>query len=237
VASPLLLLGAGLTFGLKHALDADHLAAVSTIAGGSKSLVSSSMIGALWGAGHSVALLAAGVAVILLHVEIGARTALVLEFGGALMLIGLGANALRTLLGGGHIHVHAHEHGGHVHLHPHLHGGRPEPATQTHHGVGLNMQPVFVGFVHGVAGSAALMLLVLSTVPSPWLGVVYIVAFGAGSIGGMLCMSAVVALPARLTVQRFARAHLAVRMLAGLFSLGFGLFMAYQIGVVKGLLL
>ena len=91
--------------------------------------------------------------------------------------------------------------------------------------------------VHGLAGSAALMLLVLSTIPSPLLGLAYVAAFGAGSIGGMLLMSALVALPAQLTAARFSRAHFAVRTAAAFVSLGLGLFMAYEIGIAGGLLL
>jgi ABC-type nickel/cobalt efflux system permease component RcnA len=235
--SAVTLLGLGLILGLKHALDADHLAAVSTIASDSKSLVGSAAMGVLWGVGHTVSLLAAGIAVILLHVEISERVALVLEFCVALMLIGLGANALRKLARGAHVHLHAHEHHGYVHFHPHIHDGQPEPSAHTHHGLHLGLRPLLVGMVHGLAGSAALMLLVLSTIPSPVLGLAYVAAFGAGSIGGMLLMSALVALPARLTAARFSRAHLAVRTAAAFASLACGLFMAYEIGVASGLLL
>jgi ABC-type nickel/cobalt efflux system permease component RcnA len=235
VASTALLLGVGLVFGLKHALDADHLAAVSTIATEHKSLLRSSLVGALWGVGHTIALLVAGVAVLLLHVEIGERTALVLEFSVALMLIALGANTLRKLARGGRLHVHTHEHHGHVHAHPHVHDGSPD-APHTHHGFRLGVRPLLVGMVHGLAGSAAVMLLVLSTIPSPMVGFAYIGAFGIGSIGGMLCMSALVALPARLTATRFSQAHLAVRTLAGVFSLVLGLIMAYEIGIAGRLL-
>ena len=230
-------LGLGLIFGLKHALDADHLAAISTIVSERKSLLSSSLVGAVWGVGHTLSLLVAGVAVIFLHLEIGERTALALEFCVAIMLIGLGANALRKLAHGGTIHVHVHQHGGHVHLHPHFHDDASESGRGTHHGFRLGARPLVVGMIHGLAGSAALMLLVLSTIPSPTLGLAYIVVFGIGSIGGMLCMSLLLGLPAHLTAERFTRAHLLVRTLAGVFSLGLGLFMAYEIGVVGRLLL
>jgi hypothetical protein len=230
-------LGLGLVFGLKHALDADHVAAVATIVSTHKSVRSSSVVGMLWGVGHTLALLVAGVAVIVLHLEIGARLAAAFELGVALMLIGLGANALRTLVRGGKLHLHVHEHGGRIHVHPHLHDGAPEPEPHTHHGVRLGARPLLIGIVHGLAGSAALMLLVLSTIPSPLLGVAYITVFGAGSIGGMMAMSAVVGLPARLTAGRFNRANVAIQAVAALFSLGCGLSMAYQIGVVAWLLL
>jgi hypothetical protein len=90
--------------------------------------------------------------------------------------------------------------------------------------------------MHGLAGSAALMLVILSTISSPMLGLVYIAVFGAGSIGGMLLMSALVSLPLRLTARFSARANWTMRMLAGVFSVTFGLFMIYEIGFVSGLL-
>jgi nickel/cobalt exporter len=229
------LLGIGLVFGLKHALEADHLAAVTTIVSERKSVWSSSLVGGLWGIGHTISLLVAGVAVILLHLQIGEKTALALEFCVALMLIALGVNALRKLRRGGTLHVHVHQHGGHTHAHPHLHGEAPEADEATHHGFRLNARPLLVGMVHGMAGSAALMLLVLSTIPSAALGFAYIGVFGLGSVGGMMLMSALVGLPMHLTAARFTRANLALRALAGTFSLGFGLFMVYNIGFVDGL--
>jgi len=89
--------------------------------------------------------------------------------------------------------------------------------------------------IHGLAGSAALMLMVLSTISSRLGGIAYIIVFGIGSIGGMMLMSALVGLPLYLTAARFNRANLAVRGLAGLFSLSFGLFMVYEIGFAEGL--
>ncbi|HEY0375885.1 MAG TPA: hypothetical protein VGC87_02915 [Pyrinomonadaceae bacterium] len=221
----------GFVLGLKHAVEVDHLAAVSTIVSERKSLLGSMLVGGLWGVGHTLSLLAAGVLVILLHVEIGERVALFLEFCVGLMLVALGANALRKLWRGGHLHVHAHRHGGRAHVHPHIHDGKPEPDAHTHHGLRPNMRPLVVGMVHGLAGSAALMLLVLSTISSPLTGFAYIVVFGVGSIGGMMTMSALVSLPLYLTAARFTRANLMVRCLAGLFSLSFGLVVIYQIGV------
>jgi ABC-type nickel/cobalt efflux system permease component RcnA len=227
-------LGVGLVFGLKHALEADHVAAVSIIVSERRSLWSSSIVGALWGVGHTLALLAAGVAVIVLHLEISDRLALGLEFVVALMLIGLGANALRTLWRGGHLHVHAHA-SGRRHVHPHTHDGVAEDDPHTHHRIGL--RPVLIGMVHGLAGSAALMLLVLSTIPSPLLGFAYIAVFGVGSIGGMLAVSALMSVPMRFTPRRFAGVHATVRALAALFSFGVGVAMAYTIAVVDRLLL
>ncbi len=231
------ILGAGLVFGLKHALDADHLAAVWTIVGARKSVFSSSLVGAAWGIGHTLALGVAAVVVMVLHVEISARTQLGLELVVALMLIGLGGNALWKIGRGARLHLHRHQHGGHAHLHPHVHDGSPEPATHTHHGLGFSTRPLLIGIVHGLAGSAALMLLVLSTIPSPRLGLAYVAAFGVGSIGGMMGMSVLLALPLHFTPDRFGRVHVTVRAMAALVSLGLGLSMAYEIGVGGGLLI
>jgi nickel/cobalt exporter len=227
----------GLVLGLKHAVEADHLAAVTTIVSERRSILGASLVGGLWGVGHTLSLLVAGIAVILFHLRISEQTALALEFCVGLMLIALGANALRKLMRGGTLHLHWHRHGKHMHAHPHVHDGVGEPdAPHTHHGLRLSARPFLVGMVHGLAGSAALMLLVLSTISSPLAGLLYILVFGVGSVGGMMLMSALVGLPLSLTATRFARAHFVVRCLAGLFSLSFGLFMVYQIGLKEGLL-
>jgi hypothetical protein len=228
-------LGLGLVLGVKHAFDADHLAAISTIVSERKSILSSCVVGALWGLGHTVALLAAGVAIIVLHVEFAPKVALALEFAVAMMLVGLGGNVLRSLLLGGTLHLHPHQHGPRLHVHPHVHADTEAAVPDTHHG--FRLRPVLVGMVHGFAGSAALMLLVLATIPSPAAGVAYLIVFGLGSTGGMLCMSALLGVPFHLTANYFSRADFAVRTLAGLFSLGLGMLMAYRIGFVDGLFL
>jgi hypothetical protein len=228
-------LSLGFVLGLKHAVEADHLAAVSTIVSERKSILSSTLVGGLWGVGHTISLLVAGIVVLLLHFEISGRTALALEFCVGLMLVALGANALRKLARGGHLHLHAHQHGGRAHIHPHVHDGSSETDPHTHHGLRLGARPLVVGMIHGLAGSAALMLMVLSTISSPLIGLLYIVVFGVGSIGGMMLMSALVGLPVYLTAARFNRANLVVRGMAGLFSLSFGLLMVYEIGFGKGL--
>jgi ABC-type nickel/cobalt efflux system permease component RcnA len=225
----------GLAFGLRHAVEADHLAAVSTIISERKGLLRSSLVGGLWGVGHTLALLLAGMAVLLLNVRIGERAALSLEFIVALMLIALGANSLRRLLSGGRLHLHSHRHGRHAHSHPHLHDDEEEATRGSHHRLRLGVRPLIVGMIHGLAGSAALMLLVLSTVDSQAAGFAFIAVFGLGSIGGMMAMSALLGLPMQLTAGRYVRTHLAIQGLAAVFSLGLGLMMAYQIGILNGL--
>jgi len=224
----------GLGIGLRHALDTDHIAAVSAIVSERRNLFSSLLIGGLWGVGHTASLLLAGLAVILMQFQIE-RYEKPLEFCVALMLIGLGVNVLYKLARGGRIHFHEHSHADHKHVHPHLHDDKPE-AANSHHGLRLGIRPLVIGMIHGLAGSAALMLAILATIKSTAVAFAYIIIFGAGSIGGMMVMSLILSLPIHLTSGAFAKTNLAVRALAGCFSLGFGLFMAYEIGFVEGLL-
>jgi sulfite exporter TauE/SafE len=234
----LLLLGFGL--GLKHATEADHLAAVSTFVSERRSLLGASLIGGLWGIGHTISLFIGAIAVIVLHFQISAQLARGLEFCVALMLIVLGLNALRKVWRGGQLHMHWHRHGGHVHAHPHVHNSTSAHAqhshnsTQayTHHGFELPPRPIIVGMVHGFAGSGALMLLVLSTISSPIMGLLYVLIFGVGSIGGMMLMSLLLSMPFQLTAQS-AQLQRLTHGLAGIFSLGFGLFLAYQIAFLQ----
>ena len=149
-----------------------------------RGLLRSSLIGVWWGIGHSISLAIAGLLVMFLHVQIGPRIEAALEFGVGIILIILGASALRKLIRGGTVHVHAHEHEGHWHVHPHLHEKSARDAPHTHHGLKVGARPLLVGMVHGLAGSAALTLLVLAT-SSTLVGFLYIAVFGAGSIGGM----------------------------------------------------
>ena len=218
-------LGIGFAFGVKHALDADHLAAVSTIALRERGLARSTLVGGVWGVGHTAALLAAGVAVIGFDVRIGAGLARALETAVALMLILLGLSALRRLAVGGELALEAHRHGRRVHAHPHIHGADDTPPS--HHRLGLPLRPLLVGLLHGMAGSAALMLLVLAAIESPAGRFAYIAAFGLGSIGGMMMMSALLSLPARLAAGRSRPAHVAVQVAAALCSVGLGCAMAW----------
>jgi nickel/cobalt exporter len=222
-------LGLGFVIGLRHALDTDHLAAVSTIVTERKNLFSSLLIGGLWGIGHTVSLLIAGLAVVFLNLNIE-KYEKPLEFCVALMLIGLGVNVLIKLARGGKFHFHEHDHGGHHHVHPHLHDGKSEPEPHTHHGLKLGIRPLVIGMIHGLAGSAGLLLILLATIKSTPLAFAVIAIFGIGSIGGMMVMSLILSLPLHLTANSFTRTNLAVRALAGVFSLGFGLFMAYELG-------
>lgn len=227
-------LGLGLILGIKHALDPDHIVALSTIVSEQKSLARSSLVGAFWGAGHTTTLSLFGLAVILLKLTIPDRVALGMEFGVAVMLILLGSNLLLKLNRGGRLHLHTHDHDGQSHLHVHLHEGGAQVHAHSHLLQG-GLKPFLVGLVHGAAGSAALMLLVLTTIPSPLAGFLYILIFGVGSMAGMLVVSSAISLPFLITARRFAEFEDRVRALAGAISVAFGLLLAWQIGFVDGL--
>ena len=227
------ILGLGFILGLKHALDADHLIAVSTIVSERKGFWSSSVVGALWGLGHTASLLAVGLLVIAFHFQIPPKVALGMEFAVALMLVALGGNVLWKIFRGATFHFHAHSHEGHLHIHPHFH--KPIEHQQDehgahHHSVPIGKKSFFVGMVHGMAGSAALMLLVLASISSRLLALAYIGIFGLGSVGGMFLMSALIGLPFSIT-SKYERANKIIRTSAGVASVCFGLFLAYQLGL------
>ncbi len=228
-------LALGFVLGLRHAFDADHLAAVSTFASQERNLLRSSLIGVFWGLGHTAALLVFGLAVAVFRFAITARLAQFLEFLVGSVLIVLGANVLVGLAKGQTLHMHAHEHDGMVHTHVHFHLGGTEHAHQ-HHVLRVGGRPFVVGVVHGLAGTAALMLLVVGAIPSLILAVGTILVFGIGSIAGMMAMSILMSVPLALAAGRVQVFERAVRLAAGLFSLGFGVFLAWNVGVIQALL-
>ncbi len=228
--STLSVLTLGLILGLKHAVEADHLAAVTTIVTERKSFWSSSIVGGLWGIGHTIPIVVIGLIVILLRIEIKEYVGLSLEFCVGLMLIALGANALWKLSRSKQLHLHTHEHGVQAHAHPHFHAeNEAHEEPHTHHNFKLNLRPLLVGMMHGLAGSAALVPLVVAEIRSPLVGLFYMLVFGLGSIGGMMLMSALVGLPMHLTAARFTRFNVGLRVAAGVFSIGFGILMVYQL--------
>jgi len=221
--------GLGLILGVKHALDADHVIAVSTIVSEYQSLKWASLIGAFWGLGHTTTLLAVGLAVILLRLTIPVWVALGLEFLVALMLIFLGVSILWRSFKADKLHLHPHEHNPKSHAHFHVHGNPQEDHAHAHPFSSMR-KPFIIGMVHGLAGSATLMLLVLSTIPSAIAGLTYIVIFGLGSVGGMLVLSSVIGLPFILTARRFTLLNRWIRVVAGIASVGFGLMLGWEIG-------
>jgi high-affinity nickel-transport protein len=209
----------GFVLGLRHATEADHLAAISTIVTERRSLLSSLLVGGLWGFGHTLALLIAGVCVLVLRYQMTDRMTHAFELCVGVMLVLLGANVLRALACRGASHTHDHT----------------TVAIHSHRDAWLIARPLLVGIVHGLAGSAPLLLLTLTVMSSPLAAFSYMAVFGVGSMMGMSIMSVLVSVPARLTVEHFACTHLALRGLSGMFSVALGLFIVYENGVLNRL--
>lgn len=212
------ILAYSLVFGLKHALEPDHLAAVSTIAIEHKSLAGSSLVGAVWGLGHTLSLLLAGSVAILLGYDLREEYFSPVEIGVALMLIGLGARALWVLRRESRTAINPESR--ETLCRSHTHNDYPNNVWKR-----IGIRPLLIGMVHGLAGSAALLLLLIPVIPSTGLKIVYILVFGAGSIAGMVIMSCMVGLPTHLMAARFLKVSLTIRALAGLFSLVFGIWL------------
>ena len=215
-------LGLGFLLGIRHAMDADHVAAVSTLVSQHRSLARSCLLGTFWGLGHTLALLAAGIATIGLRLSISPELERTFEKGVGCMLVLLGAHVLLKSLATWRLRTHEHAHGDHSRRQLHLHAG---PVRGHDHArlLRIGRRPFLVGLLHGMAGSAALMLLVAAAIPSPVGGLVYIVVFGAGSTMGMLMLSGLIGLPFVVTADRFPRTLVFVQIMAGVTSGGLGL--------------
>lgn len=231
------MLGVGLIFGFKHATEVDHVVAVSTFVSQNRNLLRSVMVGALWGAGHTASLLITGAVVLSLRITIPERVSNWLELCVALMIVGLGASALwRVLRKRQEVHVHQHSHDGVPHVHVHFHEAatrhdQAEPSTHTHAISSIGIKPVLVGTMHGLAGSGALTLLVMTQVKSAWLGLLYLAVFGIGSIVGMLLMSGLIGLPFALSSRNLSGLHHHLQSAAAGLSIAFGLWYAYVSGL------
>jgi hypothetical protein len=203
--SILAVLGIGFLLGLKHATDPDHIVAVTTFIGKERRIARGCAIGLFWGLGHTLALSAVGLAVVGLKIPISKWLAERLELGVAVMLIILGARLIAT------VHTKWHDH---------------------HHDfewTRLGLRPLLVGIVHGTAGSAALTLLVLSTIPSTAHALLYILVFGVGSMVGMITISLLLAVPLNLARERMAGAMRPIQVGTGIFSCLFGLYLGISI--------
>jgi high-affinity nickel-transport protein len=253
------ILALGFLLGMRHATDADHVIAVTTIVSRERRVAAAAAVGILWGVGHTLTILVAGGALIVFGVVIPPRVGLSMEFSVGLMLIVLGAITVRRVLraagvvagadGHGHeVHSHAHAHGDYVHTHPHSHGleghahGEAEtPLARLDARLGGHrpyqmLRPLVVGGIHGLAGSAAITLLVLSTIHEPRWAVAYLVLFGVGTIVGMMLITAAIAVPFAYSAGRLVRVNRVLALGSGVLSVAFGLFVTYQIGLVDGLL-
>ncbi len=238
--SSLGMLGLGVIFGLKHATEVDHIVAVSAIVSEQRKLIRAAFVGGLWGAGHTASLIVVGVIVLWLRISIPDSVAAWLEFGVALMIISLGVIAMIRALNSRtsiHVHQHVHDAGLHTHIHFHEQGHQRETTARHSHEVKrIGLKPLIVGAMHGLAGSGALSLLVLTQINSAVLGILYLAVFGVGSIAGMLLMSGLMGLPFTLGSHRLGKLHYGFQMLAGGLSVTFGIWYAYVTGFASGLL-
>ena len=219
------LLGLGFVLGLKHAFDADHIVAVSTIVSQTKSLKKSSLAGAIWGVGHTTTLFLVGLVILIFKLAIPDKLALSFQFTAGVVLVVLGVDVLRKVIKE-KFHLHKHQHGDRVHTHLHPHKESPLH-DHTH-------KSFVVGTIHGLAGSAALMLLVLTAVKSIFQGLLYILIFGVGSIVGMLIVSGIIAFPFLLSVKLDMINNI-VKIFSGTISIVLGFTIMYEIGFVNGL--
>lgn len=199
----------GFMLGLRHATDADHVVAVTAIVARERTLRRAAWIGALWGIGHSLTVFVVGGVLIAFRLVIPPRLGLLLEFGVALMLIFLGFSNLRG-------------------------GTAPEPHGHTHEFD--HRRPLLIGTVHGLAGSAAVAILVLAAIPQTLWAFAYLAVFGIGTIAGMMIVTLLLAAPAMYASERVTRLHVGIRLAAGALSLGFGLLLARELIVHGGLL-
>lgn len=197
--TPILL---GVLLGLRHATDADHVVAVTTIVAREKSLLRAGWVGAVWGIGHTLTLLLLGGAIIAFRLVIPPRIGLGLEFAVALMLIGLGFSNIRQ---------------------------RNDEALPE------LSRPLLIGVVHGLAGSAAVALLVLATIRTQFAAAMYLLMFGLGTVLGMMIVTALLAVPALFVGERVAKMRVGVRLAAGALSIVFGLLLARELVVDGGL--
>jgi high-affinity nickel permease len=227
-------LGVGFILGLRHALDPDHLVAVSTVVSECKSWRRSSLVGTFWGLGHTLSLFVVGGAVIALKLNISERVSVLMEFAVAVMLVGLGVNAVAKAMRGWKVHAHKHEHDGNRHVHLHLHRPGEADVHKHRHILGSGIRPFLVGMVHGLAGSAGLVLLAVATVPSAIVGLVYILVFGIGSVGGMIVMSSLISLPFLLVGRRLNMFSRVLQVSVGVLSIGFGIYLMWQYGELFG---
>jgi ABC-type nickel/cobalt efflux system permease component RcnA len=191
-------LGLGFALGVRHALDADHVAAVSAFVSQERSILRSCLRGTFWGIGHTAALLAAAIAVFAFKLRITPEVEHGIETVVGLVLVALGGHVLLRALSAVSLHRHEHSHGGAPHSHLHVHVGDGAEHRHLHVWRGAR-QPLLMGILHGLAGSGALVLLVLASLPSPGAALAYVLVFGVGSTAGMLVLSGLIGVPFALT--------------------------------------
>jgi ABC-type nickel/cobalt efflux system permease component RcnA len=253
------ILAVGFFLGMRHATDPDHVIAVTTIVSSQRNRMRAALIGAFWGVGHTLTIFVVGAGIILFNLVIPVRVGLSMELSVAMMLIALGlwniTGFLRSMPAGSiqhHedepvVHSHVHSHGAHIHNHSHAHelGGHSHSPDQTPLawldrsfgtvGVYQYLRPFVVGVVHGLAGSAAVALLVLTTIRNSQWAIAYLLIFGVGTIAGMMVITMSMASAFALVGKGRQTVSRRLALASGLLSLGFGILVAYQICFVHGL--
>jgi cytochrome c biogenesis protein CcdA len=217
-------LGLGFLLGMQHALEADHIAAVSSLAARRTDIRDIVKHGLTWGLGHTLTLFAFAGAAILLGQAIPDTLARPLETAVGLMLVGLGAHVLWRLWRD-RVHFHSHSHGdGTRHIHVHSHAGEsvPHRASAHRHGHGFRWRSLLVGLMHGMAGSAALLVLAVSQAANPAAAMAYVLLFGTGSMLGMGALSAVIAVPLAVSARWLTWANRALQGAVGVITVGVG---------------
>jgi high-affinity nickel-transport protein len=252
------IIAVGFFLGMRHATDPDHVIAVSTIVTRQPNLGRAALIGAFWGLGHTVTIFVVGTAIILFNLSIPARLGLSMELSVGFMLIFLGIlnviSFFRSLPEAPVLthenaaaHSHHHAHGDYIHRHPHAHQPEVHPHRPDQTPVAYldrvfcksdmyqHVRPLAVGIVHGLAGSAAVALLVLATIQNPRWAIAYLLVFGVGTIAGMMVITMSLASALKVVGNRSQRISRRLAMASGLLSLAFGCLVVYQIGFVNGL--
>lgn len=240
------LLGLGLLLGIRHATDADHVVAVTTLVARHRRIRAASLVGAMWGVGHTVTIFVVGCAIIVFHIVIPPRLGLFFEFLVALALILLGVLNLTGILqrivkilsdhGMLHAHLHFHDLEPHIHIHTHKEtiaeslGRREKIASFVRtYGIVQLVRPLVVGFVHGLAGSAAVTLLILGSITKPLWGIIYLFIFGIGTAIGMVTITTLIGLPIIHSAKKYANIDRWITVASGLLSITFGLYLVYHI--------
>lgn len=243
MTNALTVIALGFLLGMRHATDPDHVIAITTIISRCRKVSYAVLIGAFWGVGHTLTILLVGTGIILFGWVIPAHIGLSMELCVGLMLILLGVLNLTGLLQRITHRSAPHGHGDHLHV-PELPANEraseiaPSGWMARHFGqLGIYqlMRPLVVGLVHGLAGSAAVALLMMTTIRNPKWAVVYLLVFGVGAIAGMMLITGAMVLPFKYANARFVRINRALCFASGLASVAFGLFMVREIGFVNGL--
>ena len=216
----------GFLLGMRHALDPDHVIAVTTIVSSQRSIGKATLIGAMWGLGHTFTIFLVGAAIILFGVAIPPRLGLAMEMAVGIMLILLGLLNLSGIL---------QQLQSKFTPRAERQVAQDLAAVPARLGRYNTLRPLAVGIVHGLAGSAAVALLVMTTIRQPWWAIVYLLLFGVGTIAGMMLITTAISAPFVQTARRFAAWNQRLSTAAGLLSLAFGFFVAYQVGFVDGL--